>query len=131
AGGEQEFALQRPIADLEGHRLRQIALSHSTDYARSFAGRMDQIVDQLVDRLYGLFPEAIDFAERQPLTELSLFTYDAAQAAELTGHFFIQLDDVVEGVGNFTRDSRPIERQTSATAPLLQRHKAGQQAIQF
>ena len=49
-GRAQELALQRPVVDLEGHGLRQVALGDRPDDARRLAGRMDQVADQGVDR---------------------------------------------------------------------------------
>ena len=82
-GGAEELALQRPVVDLQGHRLRQVALGHGADDAGRLAGRVDEVVDQVVDRLDRLLPEAADVAEREPLAELAFLADDAAEAGQL------------------------------------------------
>ena len=62
-GGAEELALQRPVVDLQGHRLGQVALGHGADHAGRFDGRVDQVVDQVVDRVDRLAPEPADVAE--------------------------------------------------------------------
>ena len=131
AGGAQELALQRAIADLQGHRLRQVALGHAADHAGRFAGRMHQVVDQLVDRFDRLFPEAIDLAQRQALAQLAFLADDAAESRQLAGHALIELDDVVERVGHLAGHAGPVERQTGPAAALLQGQKAVQQSVKF
>ena len=64
-GGAQELALQRPVVDLQRHRLRQVALGDGADDAGRLAGRMDQVVDQVVDRIDRFPPEAADVAEQR------------------------------------------------------------------
>ena len=49
-GGPQKFALQRLSVDLQCHRLRQVSLRDRADDARGFTGRMDQIIDEDIDR---------------------------------------------------------------------------------
>ena len=57
-GRAQELALQRPVVDLQGHRLRQVALGDGADDARRLAGRVDQVADQRVDRVDRVLPRA-------------------------------------------------------------------------
>ena len=52
----QELALQRAAVDLDRHRLRQVALGDRADHARDLDGRLDHVVDQLVDRAQLAFP---------------------------------------------------------------------------
>ena len=44
--------------DFQRHRLRQVALGHGADDAGRFAGRMDQVVDQIVDGVDGVRPRS-------------------------------------------------------------------------
>ena len=57
-GGAQELALERAVVDLEGHRLGEVALGHGADDAGGFDGRVNEVVDEVVDRLERLAPEA-------------------------------------------------------------------------
>ena len=45
-GGAEELALERPIADLQGHGLRQVALGDGADDARRLAGGVHEVADQ-------------------------------------------------------------------------------------
>ena len=54
----QELAAQRPAVDLDRHRLRQVALGDRADHARDLGGRLDHVLDQLVDRADRRFPAA-------------------------------------------------------------------------
>ncbi len=65
-GGAQELALQRLAVDLERHRLRKVALRHRADDARGLARRVDQVVDQRVDRIDRIAPEPGDVARATP-----------------------------------------------------------------
>ena len=46
----QELAAQRAAVDLDRHRLGEVALGDRADHARDFGGRLDHVLDQLVDR---------------------------------------------------------------------------------
>ena len=52
----QEFAAQRPAVDLDRHALGKVALGDRADDAGHFRGRLDHVLDQLVDRADGAFP---------------------------------------------------------------------------
>ena len=54
----QELAAQRPAVDLDRHRLRKVALGHRADDAGHFGGRLDHVLDQLVDRADRCLPAA-------------------------------------------------------------------------
>jgi len=71
-GGAQELPLERPVVDLQGHRLRQVALRDRPDHAGRLDRRVNQVVDQVVHRPDRLPPEPADVAERQPLPQPAL-----------------------------------------------------------
>src|SRR5207237_2429513 len=50
-GGAEEFAGERAALDFERHGLGQVALGDGADDAGDFAGRVDQVGDQRVDRV--------------------------------------------------------------------------------
>ena len=66
--------------------LRQVALRDRADHARDLAGRMHEVVDQRVDALDRLAPEAARARQRGALLELALLADDLAQADQLVGH---------------------------------------------
>src|SRR6266545_768556 len=96
----EELALQRLSVDFERHRLRQIALRHSTDHACGLARRMDQIVDELIDRVDRIAPEAGQVAHAAALPEFALLADDAREPLQLLRHPFVALDNIVEHIGN-------------------------------
>src|SRR5207302_635762 len=56
-GSAQELSLEGTVVVLQGHGLRQVALGDGADDPGGFAGRVDQVVDQVVDRVNRLLPE--------------------------------------------------------------------------
>ena len=78
-----------------------------------------------------LLPEAADVAERQPLAELAFLADDAAEAGQLLGHPLVQLDDLVERVGDLAGDAGPLGRQADAGAPLPEGGQPAEQGHHF
>ena len=85
-GGAQELALQRPAVDLERHRLGQVALRHGADHARHFGRRVHQVVDQRVDAIRPVAPEAARVGHRGALLELAFLADHARQPRQFLGH---------------------------------------------
>ena len=96
----QELAAQRPAVDLDGHRLRQIALGHRADHARHFGGRLDHVLDQLVDRAQFALPAAGGAADAAALADLAFLADDDRKPLELLGHLLFEADDLVEQLGD-------------------------------
>ena len=119
-GRPEEFALQRPLVDLQGHRLRQVALSDRADDAGGLARRVDQVADQRIDRVDRFLPRAAHGPERGALVDLALLPHDPADPLQLVGHPFVELDHLVEGVGHLPGHARPVERQPHREIPFLQ-----------
>ena len=62
--------------------------------------------------------------------DLSFLTDDAAEALELLGHPLVQLDDVVERVGNFAIDAFEVDRQTrTEKSPFLNATRAASNLV--
>ena len=119
AGGAQEFALERAAFDLERHALGEVALGHRADHARHLAGGVHQVLDQRVDGFDRIPPEAGDIAQRGPLLELAFLAHHPAQARQLLLFAGIELDHVVEGVGDLAPDAGPVERQAGRGVALF------------
>ncbi len=81
---------------------------------------MDQVVDEDVDRVDGSGPRPADVAERSALGDLALAADHAPQALQLARHALVQLDDVVERVGDLAGDARPLHRQPGREVALFQ-----------
>ena len=90
------------------------------DDACRFAGRMDEVVDQHVDRIDGIAPEPGDIAERSALAELAFLADDSRQTRELLRHPLVSFDHFVEDVGHATRDAGPVQRQADGEVAALQ-----------
>src|SRR6185295_5447865 len=61
------------------------------------------------------------------LADLSFLADDPADAVQLVRHFFISLNDVIEGIGNLTSGPIPVQRETGRKVPLFQGGKGGEQ----
>ena len=81
-------------------------LRDGADHARRFAGRMDEVVDQHVDRIDRIAPEPGDVAERSALAELAFLADDSRQTRELLRHPLVSFDHFVEDVRHATRKRR-------------------------
>ena len=62
---------------------------------------MHQVVDQGVDGVDGLGPDAARVGQAGALLELALFTDDLRQPAEFVGHGRVLLDEIVEYFRDF------------------------------
>jgi hypothetical protein len=92
---------------------------------------MHEVVNELIDGLHRLRPEAAHIPERETLPQLSLLAHDAGEAGELAGHPLILLHDVIEGVGDFSGDASPVEWEPDAGFASLERRQRGQEGGQF
>ena len=68
-------------------------------------------------------PEAGDVAERGALFELAFLADDAREARQLLLLARVELDHVVEGVGDLAAKAWPIERQPDGSIALLDRQQ--------
>ena len=84
---------------------------------------MDEVVDQLVDRIDRRRPEAGHVAEAAALAELALLADDRRQALELLRHSLVALDDVVEHVGDASEHAVPFGGQPHGRIAALQRRQ--------
>ena len=106
-GGAQELAFQRPPVHVQPDGLSQVALRHAGDGAGNFRGRTEQVFDQRVDRDFHLAPGAFRLVKAGALARFSFLADHLADAIQFLRHLLIGGDDVVEGVGDFSRQARP------------------------
>src|SRR6185295_11661109 len=99
----------------------QIALRHGTDDSRRFARRMDEVVDEHVDRIDRVAPEPRDIAQRPAPPELAFLADDTAQSRELLRHALVALDDIIEYVGHSAGGTDPVDRQSDPGVAAFQR----------
>src|SRR6185312_13820954 len=119
----QEFAAQGAAVDLDRHGLGKIALGDGADDSRDFRGRLDHVVDQLVDGADGAVPPAACVLDPPALADLAFLADDLGEAFELLGHLLVQRDDLVEEAGDLAVDSVDLFGQTHAEVAAAQRTK--------
>src|SRR5690606_5915009 len=66
-------------------------------------------------------------ADGGALGDLAFLTDDAGDAAELAGHAFVELDDLVEGVGDLAVHAVEVDGEAGGEVALLEGEKGGQQ----
>src|SRR5439155_16306180 len=81
---------------------------------------LTQIASHQVLEPNRLLPRAAELAERGAVSNRTLIADDAGQALELPGHLLVELDHVVQGVGDPPRHPRPIDGQAHGEVPLLE-----------
>ena len=127
ARGAQELAGERTAVEVEGHRLREVALGHGADDARRLGGRVDEVGHERVHALDGLGPRAAHVTERGALVDLAFLADGLAQPRELGRQPLVRLDRLVEGVGDLAGDARPFLRQPSGEVAFLEGVEGGEQ----
>jgi hypothetical protein len=80
-----------------------------------------EIVDQRVDALDLLRPEAARALQRRPALELAFLADHLRELAELLGHRHVLLDQVVEYFGHLAEARAAVQRQLGARVALSQR----------
>ena len=116
--------------DFQRHALGHVALRHRADDARDLAGRVHQIVDQGIDRLDSLAPEAALFGQNRALLELAFLADHLTQPGQLVGHGRVLFHQVVEDLGHLAVNAGPVERHSHAgvaASQLGQRHEQGRE----
>ena len=111
--GAQEFAFQRTPIHVEPNGLRQIALRNGCDGARDFGRRPKQVFHQRVDRNFHLAPGAPGLMKSRPLPRFALLADHLADALQFLRHVLVGGDDLVERVGNFSRQAHPRTREAA------------------
>ena len=101
----QEFAAQRPAVDFDRHALGEVALGDRADHAGDFRGRLDHVLDQLVDGADGGFPAAARILDPAALGDLAFLADDLGEPLELLGHLLVERDDFVEEAGDLAVDA--------------------------
>src|SRR5262245_24971486 len=121
----QKFAAQRTTLDLEIHCLRQVALGHGTDHARHFPGRLHHVADQVVDHVDVGGPRAARVRQLGPVPELALLADNLAEALDFLAHALVELDHIIERVGNFAVESGQVYGKPDREIPLSKCSQSG------
>src|SRR5262249_36184169 len=97
----QKVAAQRTTLDLEIHRLRQVTLGDGTDHARHFISRLHHAADEIIDHVDVGGPPAGRVRQLGPVPDLALLADNLAEAFDFVAHALIELDHIIERLGNF------------------------------
>ena len=111
--------------DLDRHGLRQVALGDRADDARDFGGRLDHVVDQLVDRAQLGVPAAGRAADLGPVADLAFLADDLGETLEFFGDLLIEADHLVEQDGDLIVGA--VFRQADGKVAAAQFLKRGDQ----
>jgi len=98
---------------------------------RAVRSWMDEVVDQQIDGVDRIAPEAGDIAQRSALPELPFLADDAAQAPQLMRHALVAYDHFVERVGHAAGNAIPFRRQPDCGVSSLERVQRSQDDGQF
>ena len=120
----QKFTLERPAFDLRCHGLRQISFRDGANHSRRLTRWLNQVADQNVDALDGICPGVGHLAKRRPLTDPALFANYAHHAFQFPSHALVGFDHRIERVGNLSRHTCPIVRQSRRKIAALERHQS-------
>ncbi len=104
----------------------KIALRHGGDRAGDFRRRAQQVFHQRVDRNFHLAPGAPGLMEARALARSALLSDHLADALEFLRHLLVGGDDLVEGVGDLSRQARPGARQAHGKIAVAHRLQARQ-----
>ena len=117
----QELAAQRTAVDLDRHALGEVALGDGADHAGDFRGRLDHVLDQLVDGADGGFPAAARILDASALADLAFLADDLGKTLELLRHLLVEGDDFVEEAGDFAVDAVDLFGQANTEIAAAQR----------
>ena len=120
----QELASKRPAVDFDRHRLGEVALGDRADDARHFRGRLDHVLDQLVDRADGDVPAAAGVLHPAALGDLAFLADDLGKTLELLRHFFVERDDFVEEAGDLAVDAVGVFGQANTEIATAERSQS-------
>src|SRR5262249_34563028 len=95
------------------------------------ARRVHEIVDQRVDALHRLGPEAASLGQTRTLLELAFLAYHLRQPRNLFGHRGALLHEVVEHVGHLAERADPADRQPYARVAAFERRQRRENQIHF
>ncbi len=131
SGGADELALERTALDFERHLLGKISLRHRADHAGDFCRGLNQVGDETVDGLDTRGPLPGTRGERGPLPDPAFLADRRADPRELIGHVFIELENIVQDVGDLARQPDLIYGHADREVPFLEGDQGGQYLIRI
>ena len=91
------------------------------DHAGDFRGRLDHVLDQIIDGPDGGFPAAARILDASALADFAFLADDLRKTLELLRHLLVQGDDFVEEAGDFVVDPLRFFGQANAEVAAAQR----------
>ena len=107
----QEFAFEWPPIHVESHGLRQVSLCHGANRAGDFSRGAQQVLDQRIHGKFHLAPSAARLMKPSAFPRLAFLADHLAHAPQFLGHLLVGGNDLVEGVGDLSGQSRPRARE--------------------
>ena len=105
--------------------MSQVALRHGRNGARDLCGRAKQVFDQRVDRNFHLAPGASGLVKPGALSSLAFLANHVADAFQFLGHVLIGGNNLVKGVGHFSRQSYPSTGKPHGEVAIAHALQAG------
>jgi hypothetical protein len=112
--GPPQLAAQGPAIDLEAELLAEVAAGDGVQDAGDLAGRRRDVVDELVDRPNLAPPIALESLDRRALVDPPGLADDPPDAPQLELGPVVQLDEVVERLGDVRDRARLVGREADA-----------------
>jgi len=125
----EEFAAQRAALDFEVHGLGKVTARHGADHAGHFGGRLHQVRDQAVNRFDVRCPRSGRIGQLGAMADLAFLAHHIAQARQLPGHLFVQLDHIVEGLTDFAIDAGQSDRQPHRKIAFAESPESGKEIV--
>ena len=124
--GPEEFTFERAAVDVEADGLRQVSLRDGGDGASDFGGGPEKVVDERVDGDFNVAPGPARFRKAGALASFPLFADDLSDTLQVLCYVLVGGDNVVERVGDFSRQAGPRARQAHAKIAVAHRAQAFQ-----
>ena len=110
----QELAAQRSAVDFNRHRLGKVALRDRANHAGDFGGRLDHVLNQVVDGANRAFPASASVLDASALADLSFLADNLGEPFELLRHLLVEGDHFVEDGGDLAVYAVNLFRQAHA-----------------
>ena len=107
-GRAQEFAFEGAAVHVQPNGLSQISLGDGGDGARDFGGGAEQVLHEGIDGNFHLAPGAAGLVKASAFAGFAFFADDLPDALQFLRHLLVGGDNLVECVGDFSRQAGPI-----------------------
>jgi len=113
------LAAQRPAVGLEHHGLGEVALRHAADHARHLGERVHRVAHERIHGVDHVGPGARRPGHAHALADLA-FPDLVGDARDLRRLRLLELDHVVEGLGDLAVDAGQVERHAHGEVAALE-----------